>query len=114
MSLEPDRDADGVEPPDTGLSLFGDDEAHQDVHDDAAPGVAAPVRRRRRRRSGLKSCLVLLVVAALFVAGGVAAFTFGRDKLDALLAPPPDYKGPGTTEVLFEVKQGETVSEIGR
>ncbi len=115
MSLEPDRDAvtgdDPTHPaPDDGLSLFGADEGH----DEGTYVGPAPARRSRRGLGGLKSCLALLVVAALVVVGAVAAFTFGRDKLDALFAPPPDYSGDGTTAVLFEVKPGETLSEIGR
>ena len=105
MSQEPDREPEG-------LSLFGDDAGHPEEHHEVPTAERAP--RRRRRRGGLASCLVLLVVAALVVAGAVAAFTFGRDKLDALFAPPPDYTGSGTTEVLFEVRSGDTVSEIGR
>lgn len=119
MSLERDRDGE------QGFSLFGQDEpAPEEVHEDTADDPAAaegsfladlaPEPRRRRRFGGLKSCLVLLVVGALLVAGGIAAFTFGRDKLDALLAPPPDYTGDGSGRVLFQVKSGDTVSEIGR
>jgi UPF0755 protein len=116
MSLERDRDPeDGQD-----FSLFGQDGPAEDPHPASAAeegsllhelGGEAP---RRRRRGGLKSCLALLVVAALVVAGGIAAFAFGKDKLDALFAPAPDYAGPGTGQVLFEVKQGETVAEIGR
>ena len=112
------------------FSLFGQEDPppgdpqveheHEHVHE---PGPAEqegffgglePQPRRRRRFSGLKSCLVLLVVAAVVVAGGVVAFTLGKDKLDALLAPPPDYSGSGTGQVLFEVKSGDTTAEIGR
>jgi len=114
MSLEPDRDADADDRLDSGFSLFGEDEVPAEVHDDTHGAGAVPVRRRRRGLGGLKSCLVLLVIAGLVIAGGVAAFTFGRAKLDALVAPPPDFEGSGTTEVLFEVEQGDTVSEIGR
>jgi UPF0755 protein len=96
-----------------GFSLFGQDDPQPHEHHD--PHVMhEPRPRRRRRRGGLKSCLALLVVAALVVAGAVAAYTFGKDKIDALMAPPPDYTGSGTGQVLFEVKQGDTTSQIGR
>ena len=99
-----------------GFSLFGQDDPPSPT-DHPGDHPVAPVAhppRRRRRFSGLKSCLVLLVVAALLVAGGIAAYTFGKDKLDALLAAAPDYTGAGTGQVLFEVKSGDTTSEIGR
>jgi UPF0755 protein len=126
MSLERDRDDDRA------FSLFGDEDQPHDVDsadaaDDPASRPLTPEEegrsflgdlderpRRRGRRGGLKSCLALIVVAALLVAGGVAAFSFGKDKIDALLAPPPDYTGEGTGKVLFEVKRGDTVSQIGR
>ncbi|GAA1911561.1 endolytic transglycosylase MltG [Nocardioides marmoribigeumensis] len=120
MSLERDRDDEH------GFSLFGQDEPpHEEVAQEGAPLTAEeegrsffsdlePAPRRHRRLGSLKSCLVLIVVAALVVAGAVAAFTFGKDKIDALMAPPPDYDGPGTGSVLFEVKQGDTTTEIAR
>jgi UPF0755 protein len=68
----------------------------------------------RRRRSGLKSCLALLLVAGLLVAAGIAAISFGRDKISDLLAQPADYSGGGKGTVLIEVQQGQSVAEIGR
>jgi UPF0755 protein len=107
------------------FSLFGQDEpAPEDEHASRPLTAEEEGRsffselehqpRRRGRLGSLKSCLVLVVIVALLVAGAVAAFTFGRDKIDALMAPPPDYTGAGTGQVLFEVKSGDTVSEIGR
>ncbi len=118
MSLERDRDGEQE------LSLFGQDDPPPPETSDphgAAPdeeesflGALAPQPRRRRRLGGLMSCLVLLVVGAVAVAGGVAAFTVGRDKLESLFASAPDYAGTGTGRVLFEVEKGDTVTEIGR
>lgn len=136
MDLERDRDP-------QGFSLFGDEEAatthdpadpvdpvdpvdpasapdhegsdHEDDHGFfAAVGAQHHHHRRRRRRGGLKSCLALVVVAAVVVAGGVVAFGIGKDRLSELFAPPPDYSGSGTGEVLFEVAAGDSVTEIAR
>ncbi len=98
MSLEHDREDEPA------LSLFGSDD----------PPLEHARTRRRRRLGGLKSCLVLLVIGAVVVVAGITAFSFGKDKLEAVFAPAPDYTGPGTGQVLFEVEQGDTTNEIAR
>jgi UPF0755 protein len=67
-------------------------------------------RRRRRRRGCLPVLLVLVVVAGGLALGGKIAY----DEISARLAPAPDYAGPGTGEVLYEVKDGATSTQIGR
>jgi UPF0755 protein len=66
--------------------------------------------RRRRRRGCLPVLLVLVVVAGGLAFGGKIAY----DEISARLAPAPDYAGPGTGEVLYEVKDGATSAQIGR
>lgn len=68
---------------------------------------------RRRSRSGggcLKVGLVFAVVLGLIVAGGFV----GYRELKERFADPEDYPGPGTGEVSFEVKQGDTITAMGR
>ncbi|SDR92711.1 UPF0755 protein [Nocardioides scoriae] len=66
---------------------------------------------RRRRLSG---CLPVLAVLLVL---GAAAFFGGRwafDELSARLADAPDYDGPGSGQVIYQVKEGETSTDIAR
>jgi UPF0755 protein len=88
--------------------------APRSEHEEGLLGELGNGDHPRRRRSGLKSCLALLVVVALMVVAGIAAVTFGRDRITDLMAGPPDYTGEGTGSLLFEVEEGQSVAEIGR
>ncbi len=70
----------------------------------------APEPRRRLGRGCLPVLLVLVVLGGGLWFGGRMLV----DELSSRLAPSPDYEGPGTGEVLFEVEQGVTSAEIGR
>lgn len=70
----------------------------------------APEPRRRLGRGCLPVLLVLVVLGGGLWFGGRMLV----DELSSRLAPAPDYEGPGTGEVLFEVEQGVTSAEIGR
>ena len=66
-----------------------------------------------RRRRGPWGCLVALIVV---IALGVAAFFFLQGPIAAVIdrfAPPADYSGQGTAEVLFQIESGDTGSSIG-
>lgn len=80
------------------------DEADHEPDPDHQPRGRGP----RRRRHWIPA-LVLLVVAALVVGAGAVGYT----KLKSHLATAPDYTGPGTGKVVFEVKKGDSVSVIG-
>jgi UPF0755 protein len=67
-------------------------------------------RRGPRRRRSWVPAVVLLVLAALVIAGG----SYGYGRLKAHFASAPDYAGPGTGQVLFEVNKGDSVTEMGR
>lgn len=71
--------------------------------------VTAPPRRRRARGC-LPVLLVLAVLGSVIWFGGRWAF----DELSSRLDGPPDYEGPGTGQVLFEVTEGATSAQIGR
>lgn len=73
---------------------------------------------RRPARDGLRrslpGCLAVLVALAVVVGGFYLALTKGVEELNELLAAPPDYAGPGTGRVTVRVREGETLTEIGR
>ncbi|MRG58560.1 endolytic transglycosylase MltG [Agromyces sp. CFH 90414] len=75
--------------------------AYDDGHSNAAP--------RRRRPWG---CLIgLLIVAAL----GVGAYVFLQGPITSIIErfqPAADYEGTGTGEVLFQIHDGDTGSDI--
>ena len=77
-----------------------------------SPGRRA-ARRRRRRVAHAKGWLAVLIALAVLVGGGWFALSTGIDLLQARLAPPEDFAGPGTGRVLVEVQEGETAADIG-
>ena len=81
-----------------------DDDLH-DVHDDDIP--LTPYRRRRRRRP---VAIVLSLVVLAVLIGGVV---FGGKQLLGMFVDE-DYSGSGTGTVDIRVKDGDTLSDIGR
>ena len=85
---------------------------HDDVHESALDAhLDAPSPRRRRLDRGCLPVVLVLVVL------GAAAWFGGRfvyDELRSHFGPAPDYAGPGTGTVLYEVKKGDTSADIGR
>lgn len=84
-------------------------EAEHEIHLEAPHG--RPGRERSRR---LRGCLPLvafvLVLAALSWFGGRWAY----DEISARFGPAPDYAGPGTGTVMFEVEKGASSTDIAR
>ena len=78
-------------------------EEHHEYHEEAPA-------RRRRARGCLPVLVVLVVLAAIAFFGG----RFAYDEISSRLGPAPDYAGPGSGAVLFEVKSGATSADIGR
>jgi UPF0755 protein len=74
-------------------------------------------RRRRRRRSRFGSRLAVLL--SLVVVGGLIAVIFfgGRalfgDRFADTFAPPEDYPGPGSGEVIVTIEPGSSLRSIG-
>ena len=94
------------------FGLIRDDEDLDRHPDDALPSSRASGGRRgpRKRRGWIPALLVLLLIGGgLYYAG-----SYGFDKLKAHFAAAPDYPGPGTGSVIFEVKKGDSVAEMGR
>ena len=69
---------------------------------------------RRKRRRGLPGCLAVLVALAVIGGIGYFAVTKGIEVLRDKFASAPDYPGPGTGKVLFEVKSGDLSGDICR
>jgi UPF0755 protein len=68
----------------------------------------------RKKKRGFSGCLAVIVALAVVLGGayfvGVKGFHYLKDHLSTAA----DYPGPGHGKVIFQVKQGDTVSQIGR
>lgn len=74
-----------------------------------------PGSRRASRRPGrVRGCVSVLVVLVVVVALGWLGVTKGIDAVKGAFGDPPDYAGPGSGRVVFQVRDGDTTSEIGR
>jgi peptidoglycan lytic transglycosylase G len=69
----------------------------------------APQRGRRKRRRG-RTFMALFLVFLLLGGLGAGAW-YGMDRIQGLFSTP-DYSTGGTGEVMVEVKQGQTVTDI--
>ena len=85
-------------------------EYDEDVYEEEREGFHDDAPKTRRRRGCLPVLLVLLVLGAVAWFGG----RFVYDEISDRLAPAPDYAGPGSGAVLYEVKDGDTSADIGR
>jgi UPF0755 protein len=81
---------------------------------DEQTGTPAGGRRAERSRRRGPGCLIGLVVLALLFGGLYLGVTKGVDYVKDQFESTPDYPGPGTGEVVFEVKDGDSVAEMGR
>ena len=78
------------------------------------PGTPPGGRRAPKQRRRGPGCLIALIVLAVIIGGGYLAVSKGVDKIRDQFSSAPDYSGPGTGSVSFEVKSGDTASDIGR
>ena len=85
-------------------------EYDEDVYEEEREGFHDDAPKTRRRRGCLPVLFVLLVLGAVVWFGG----RFVYDEISDRLAPAPDYAGPGSGAVLYEVKDGDTSADIGR
>ena len=67
---------------------------------------------RRRRR--FRGCLPVLIVFVVLIGGAWYGGRLAYDALSTRFADAPDYPGPGTSSVLYQVKSGATSTQIGR
>jgi UPF0755 protein len=87
-----------------------DDPETAGQYDDEQLTLSDSPAPRRRSRGCLPVLLVLVVLAAVVFFGGRLA----HDELSSHFGPSPDYAGPGTGSVLYQVKEGDTSADIGR
>ena len=91
------------------LGTFEEEPDHRRPH----PGAAAE-RPRTTRSRRLRGCLPLLVFIAVLAALAWFGGRWAYDEISARVGPPPDYAGPGTGKVLFEVEKGASSTDIAR
>jgi UPF0755 protein len=88
------------------------------VEDHPRPSRAASRsrgRRAERRRGGrMHSCLPVLVILVVVAVGAWFGGGWAVDKVRQVMGENPDYAGPGSGAVSFEVHQGDTAVLIGR
>ena len=70
--------------------------------------------RRRKRRRNIPGCLAVLVALAVVVGGLWFGVSKGVDLLRDQFADPADFTGQGRGRVVFEVEEGDSISEMGR
>ena len=80
---------------------------------DQTPTPAGGRRAEKQRRRG-PGCLIALVVLAVLAGGVYWGVSTGLEKVKDQFSSADDYSGPGSGEVTFEVKSGDTIAEMGR
>jgi UPF0755 protein len=68
----------------------------------------------RKKKRGFSGCFAVIVALAVILGGAYFVGSKGYHYLKDHLSSAEDYPGPGHGQVVFEVKSGDTVSEIGR
>jgi len=87
-----------------------------DMEDLLGQQTATPAggrRAERSRRSG-PGCLIAIVILAVLAGAAYWGVTNGIEKIKDQFSSAEDYPGPGSGEVNFEVKEGDTIAEMGR
>ncbi|MCW2846271.1 MAG: mltG [Marmoricola sp.] len=85
---------------------FEDEDEYDDV-----PLEEEPAPRRSRRGRG---CLPVLLVLVVLLGGAWFGGRWAYDQIHTRLAPAPDYAGPGSGSVLYQVRSGASSTQIGR
>ncbi|MEV4164839.1 endolytic transglycosylase MltG [Nonomuraea dietziae] len=77
---------------------------------DSAKSPRGRRRRRRRNRGGfLAPLLAMIVLVGIIGGGGYYGYLWLSDAL-----VPDDFKGPGTGQVVIEVKDGQSASDVAK
>lgn len=108
---------DDVEPnkapaPEEASVEHADDGADDGADDRYDPYYLGGSRKKKKR--GFSGCLAVIVAMAVVVGGAYLAGTKGFHYLKDHLSHADDYSGPGHGKVLFEVKEGDSTTAIGR
>ena len=70
--------------------------------------------RKKKKKRGFAGCLAVLIALAVVLGGAYFVGSKGYHYLKDHLSSAEDYPGPGHGDVLFQVKSGDTVTQIGR
>ena len=107
---------DGVEPDHTYAPDHdaGDADGEQPDSDEGYDPYYLGGARKAKKRRGFSGCLAVLVALAVVVGGAYFAGTRGFHYLKDHLSHSADYDGPGHGKVIFEVKDGDSTTTIGR
>jgi UPF0755 protein len=102
--------------PETGTSfLTGESgagvETSSDAGDDYDPHYLGGSRKKKR---GFSGCLAVIVALVVVLGGAYVVGSKGFHYLKDHLSSAEDYPGPGHGHVLVQVKQGDSISQIGR
>ncbi|MEO5653544.1 MAG: endolytic transglycosylase MltG [Marmoricola sp.] len=112
------------------MSHIGPEFEHEEVPDEGTSGTHAEVPHEQSpgpddpesplvldedepRRRG-RGCLPVLLVLAVLIGGLYFGGRWAYDEIGSRFGGTPDYAGPGTGEVLYEVKAGASSAAIGR
>ncbi len=68
----------------------------------------------RKKKRGFAGCFAVIIALAVILGGAYFVGSRGFHYLKDHLSSAEDYPGPGHGQVLFQVKSGDTVTEIGR
>jgi UPF0755 protein len=85
----------------------------EDLLGNQAPTPAGGRRAERSHRRG-PGCLIAVVILAVLAGVAYWGVTTGIDKIQDQFSSADDYPGPGSGEVSFEVKEGDSIAEMGR
>ena len=98
-------------------AVAGADPATDDAATDAAgdydPHYLGGSRKRQKKR-GFAGCLAVIIALVVVLGGAYYVGSKGYHYLKDHLSSAQDYPGPGHGQVLFQVKSGDTVTQIGR
>jgi UPF0755 protein len=85
----------------------------EDLLGDQTPTPPGGRRANKSRRRG-PGCLIALLILAVLAGAGYWGVTTGIDRIKDQFSSAEDFGGPGSGDVTFEVKQGDSIAEMGR
>jgi UPF0755 protein len=92
---------------------FDDRNADDRYEDEAYADQPVDEHEPRRPRRG-RGCLPVLIVLAVLLGGAWFGGRWAYDEISSRLAPAPDYDGPGSGSVIYQVKSGASSTQIAR